>query len=407
MRILYLHQYFNTPQDSGGTRSYEMARRLVAAGHDVDMITSARRGFVGSFRGWRQTEEAEIRVHWLSVPYANVMSYAERIRAFIQFAWGAAFKAASLEVDVVFATSTPLTIAFPAVYAARRQNIPMVFEVRDLWPEVPIAVGALKGWLPIRAARWLERFAYRNSDCIVALSPGMKQGITRTGYPKDRVHVIPNSADLELFDVPATAGKAFRAQFDWLKDRPLVVYTGALGLINGVAYMAHLAAVVEKQAPEVRFLVLGEGKEERRVSSIARELGVLGRSFFMMPPIPKVEIPKVLSAADVATSLFVINVPALWANSANKFFDALASGTPVAINYRGWQANLIEQRGAGIVLKAQDIEAAADQIVQKLQNRSWLERAGAAARKLAEERFSRDMLAQRLEAVLLRAIESY
>jgi len=403
VRIIYLHQYFNTPQDAGGTRSYEMARRLVASGHDVDMVTSTRTSSEGGFRGWRQTEEAGIRVHWLYVHYSNAMSYAERIRAFLKFAGMSALKAASLEGDVVFATSTPLTIALPAIYAARRQKIPMVFEVRDLWPELPIAVGALRGRILIAAARWLERFAYRNSAHIVALSPGMKDGIVRTGYPEDRVRVIPNSADLELFDVPATAGQAFRDQFDWLQDRPLVVYTGALGLINGVGYLARLAAAVERLAPQVRFLVLGEGKEEQTVRNIAKKMGVLGRNFFMLPPIPKVEMPKVLSAANLATSLF-IDLPEMWANSANKFFDALASGTPVAINYRGWQADLIKQTGAGIVLDAQDIEAAANRIVQALRDQTWLERAGAAARKLAEERFSRDLLAGQLETVLQKAI---
>jgi glycosyltransferase involved in cell wall biosynthesis len=331
------------------------------------------------------------------------MSYAERMRAFLKFAGMSALKAASLKGDVVFATSTPLTIALPAVFAARRRRVPMVLEIRDLWPELPVAVGALKGRILIAAARWLERFAYRNSAHIVALSPGMKNGIVRAGYPEDRVHVIPNSADLELFDAPATAGQAFRGRFDWLQDRPLVVYTGALGLINGVGYLARLAAAVEKLAPEMRFLVLGEGKEEQDIRNIARELGVLGRNFFMMLPIPKVEMPKVLSAANLATSMF-IDLPEMWANSANKFFDALASGTPVAINYRGWQADLIQQTGAGIVLDAQDIEAAANRIVQVLRDQTWLERAGAAARKLAEERFSRDLLAGQLETVLQKAI---
>jgi glycosyltransferase involved in cell wall biosynthesis len=380
-----------------------MARRLVALGHQVHMVTSDYGPDQDRIAQWEQGEEAGIHVYRYPIPYANVMTYGKRLRAFFQFAWRAAQKAAQLKGDVVFATSTPLTIALPAVYAARRRKVPMVLEIRDLWPELPVAVGALKGRISISAARWLERFAYRNSAHIVALSPGMKQGIVRTGYPEARVHVIPNSADLELFDVPATAGQAFRDRFDWLQDWPLVVYTGALGLINGVGYLARLAAAVERLAPEVRFLVLGEGKEEQTVRSIAREVGVLGRNFFMLPPIPKVEMPKVLSAANLATSMF-IDLPEMWANSANKFFDALASGTPVAINYRGWQADLIEQTGAGIVLDAQDIEAAANQIVQVLRDQTWLERAGAAARKLAEERFSRDMLAGQLETVLQKAI---
>jgi len=403
MRILYLHQYFNTPAMSGGTRSYEMARRLVAWGHEVHLLTSQRNpDRIG--QGWFQTDESGIHVHWLSVPYANTMSYRDRIRAFFKFALGAARKAAALPADIVFATSTPLTIALPAVYAARRHKVPMVFEVRDLWPELPIAVGALRGKPVIWAARWLERWAYRNSARIVALSPGMKAGIVRTGYPVEKVQVIPNSADLEFFTVPLTAGQEFRQRFEWLRDRPLIVYTGTLGLINGVDYLARLAATMHSQMPEARFVVVGEGKEKAKICQIARDLDVLDQNFFVFDALPKAEIPVVLAAADIATST-VIDLQTLWANSANKFFDALASGTPVAINYRGWQAELLEETGAGLVLDVQNVEYAAADLVAALRDPSWLARAGKAARNLAEERFSRDQLARQLEAVLLNAVE--
>lgn len=402
MRILYLHQYFNTPQMVGATRSYEMARRLVAWGHEVQMITSQRDPHSNA-KSWFVTNESDICVHWLPVPYANAMSYQARIQAFLKFALGAARKAAFLQADVVFASSTPLTIALPAVYAARRQNIPMVFEVRDLWPELPIAVGALRGKSVIWAARWLERWAYRNSARIVALSPGMKAGILRTGYPAEKVQVIPNSADLELFTVSPTAGQEFRQRFEWLQDRPLIVYAGTLGLINGVDYLARLAAVVRSLMPEARFLTVGGGKEKEKVRQIAQELNVLGHNFFMLDALPKNEIPAVLAAADIATST-VIHLRALWANSANKFFDALASGTPIAINYSGWQAELLEQTGAGLVLDALNVERAASTLVGALQDASWRAHAGKAARALAEERFSRDKLAQQLESVLWQAV---
>ena len=194
MKITYLHQYFHTPEVPGSTRSYEMARRFVAAGHDVNLITADRHAKPGS--GWRVSDEAGIRVHWLPVPYSNEMSVRERIGAFFKYAYGAAQKASSLKTDLIFASSTPLTIALPAVWAAKRHRVPMVFEVRDLWPELPIAMGALKGAPTIYTAKRLERFAYRNAAQVIALSPGMKDGVVKTGYPAERVHVVPNSCDL-------------------------------------------------------------------------------------------------------------------------------------------------------------------------------------------------------------------
>lgn len=404
MRIIYLHQYFNTPAMSGGTRSYEMARRLVNSGHTVNMVTSARgTESQPQHQGWKTTEEAGIYVHWLSIPYSNHMSYSQRIKAFFRFAWESAFKAASLQGDVVFATSTPLTIALPAVYAAKKLKVPMVFEVRDLWPELPIAIGALKNPVAIKFARLLESFAYNNADRIIALSPGMRDGILKTGYPAARVHVIPNSADLDLFTVSQNSGLEFRQKHTWLQDRPLIVYAGTLGEINGVEYLVKIAAKVKVKDPECRFLIIGNGKEEEKIRVLAQEMGILNDNFFMMNSVSKQEIPTILSAATLATSLF-INLKEMWANSANKFFDALASGTPIAINYGGWQADILEKTGAGIVLDPIDVSQSADMIIEKIRNTDWLVSAGKASRKLAEDTFSRDNLARELESVLKLAV---
>ena len=156
------------PEMSGGTRSYEMARRIVAAGHEVHMVTSIREP-KHQQRDWISTDEAGIRVHWYPVPYSNHMSYLRRIGAFLSFANAAYKKVMELRGDLIFATSTPLTIVLPAVPAARKKNIPMVLEVRDLWPEMPIAIGALRNPIMRFTARRLERWAYRNSMAVVAL----------------------------------------------------------------------------------------------------------------------------------------------------------------------------------------------------------------------------------------------
>jgi glycosyltransferase involved in cell wall biosynthesis len=401
MRIIYLHQYFITPDMPGGTRSYEMGRRLTAMGHDVQMVTSDRIADPTTAPEWRSSDVAGMRVHAFPVPYSNRMPYRERLSAFMRFAWRSAVKAASLGGDVVFATSTPLTIALPGSYAAWRSRIPMVLEVRDLWPELPIAVGALSNPASIRAAEWLERFAYARSAHIVALSPDMKAGIARIGYPEERVSVIPNACDRELFDAPTDAVRALRRQHDWLGHRPLVVYTGTLGKLNGVSYLADVAAATARIDPEIRFAVLGDGMEGELVRRRAAELGVLDRTFFMMGVVPKVAVPRWLGAATFATSLF-IDLEAMWANSANKFFDALASGTPVAINYGGWQAKLLYDTGAGVRLDARDAAHAARALVARIRDEPWIVRAHEAARRLAATRFDRDRLAEQLEQILVR-----
>ena len=126
-------------------------------------------------------------------------SFRRRLAAFAQFAWRASEAAAAIESDVVFATSGPLSIAIPGAYASWRRSAPLVFEVRDLWPEGAIQLGVLRNPISKAAARWLERFAYERSRRIVALSPGMREGIMKCGVPGEKITVIPNAADLDLF----------------------------------------------------------------------------------------------------------------------------------------------------------------------------------------------------------------
>ncbi|MBN1910107.1 MAG: glycosyltransferase family 4 protein [Pirellulales bacterium] len=403
MRVLYLYQYFSTPEMAGGTRSYEIARHLVSRGHEVHMVTSDLRG--GSTT-WRETDEAGIRVHWYPVANQQHDNYPKRLRAFVRFAWAAARRAASLPADVVFATSTPLTIALPAVWAARRKKVPMVFEVRDLWPEMPIAVGALRSRVSIAAARQLERFAYRNAEHIIALAPGMKEGIAATGYPSDRITVIPNMCDLHRFQVEEQQGFAFRRARPWLLDRPLVVFAGSLGFANGVDYLARLAAATRTRDPEIRFLVIGLHRGGDKIRRVARELGVLEQNFFVEPTIPKSEMPSLLSAADISTCL-LLNIRELWTNSPNKVFDALAAGRPVAINHQhGWLADLIRETGCGLVLDPEDVNSAAEMLISSIRDNAWQANARIAASRLARERFNRDTLVAQWEAAVLGAVEN-
>ncbi len=403
MKIIYLHQYFNTPSMPGGTRSYEMARRLVASGHEVHMVTSWCDEGIHK-KGWFTSVEQGIHVHWFPVPYSNHMSYFKRIKAFFDFAFAAKRKATQLKGDVIFATSTPLTIAIPAVIAAKKHGVPMVFEVRDLWPELPIAIGALRNPIAQFLAKKLERWAYRNSAAIVALSPGMKDGVVHTGYPAERVAVIPNGSDNAEFRYSAEAAQSFRAARPWLGDRRLLVYTGTLGRINGVSYMVDLAEAISKIAPEIRILVVGDGLERTQVIQQAKQKGVFEKNIFFETRVPKQDIPALLSAADMASSLFV-DIPEMQPNSANKFFDALAAGTPIVINYGGWQHDLINSHACGLTVWRRPISEAAEMVVEKLLDTNWLAQSGAAARHLAEQSFDRDVLAVQLEKVITAVVQ--
>lgn len=402
MRILYLHQYFNTPMMSGSTRSYEMARRLVAAGHQVDMITSWREAT--DKRGWYVTKEDGIRVHWLPVRYSNRLGHAERMGAFLKYAVAAALRAASLPVDVVLASSTPLTIAMPAVYAKWRRGVPMVFEVRDLWPGVPIAMGALQSPVSRWLARQLEKFAYANSEAIVALSPGMKAGIVAQGWPADRISVIPNGSDLEL-RAESTDGtrERIRAELGLSADDILVLYPGTLGQVNDVCFLVELAAALRSRT-RFRFLIVGDGREVEKVKALALEKGVLDSNLFMWNRVPKNEMAGILSAGDVIVST-VLPIAELEANCANKVFDGFAAGRCVAINHGGWLDELLRKSRAGIRL-SRNVEEAARELEALADKPGWIADAGLQGRALAEGVFSRESLAAQMEQVLSEVVHA-
>jgi len=405
VHVLYLHQYFCPPDGSSGTRSYEMARRLVAAGHRVTMVCSGAN--FAQFElpaGRSETELDGIHLIILNVPYSNRMGHLERIKAFIRFAEGARRAARGVrDVDVVYATSTPLTIAYPGISASRKHNCPMVFEVRDLWPELPIAVGALRDPLSRACAHWLERWAYRNAAHIVALSPGMKAGVAATGYPEDRISVIPNSSDIDKFRVPASAGRSFLGAHPYLDTGKLITYAGALGVVNGVDYLADVAAATLDVDLDVRFCIIGDGKERERILARARALGVLDRNLWVLPPVPKTMMPAILSASTVCASL-LWDWPVLKASSPNKVFDAFAAARPVVISYGGWLEDLLIQTGAGIRISRDDPAGAARELCEFLDDPERLRRASEASARLADERFSRDLLGARLRETLERVV---
>jgi glycosyltransferase involved in cell wall biosynthesis len=407
MRIIYLHQYFFTRTMIGiaGNRSYEFARRLVAMGHHVDMVTSyTQASYTHAHddhpRDWFETLEEGIHVHWLPVPYSNKMDFRKRIRAFLRFAIGASRKAAALEADVIFATSGPLTIAIPGIYASWYRKRPLVFEVRDLWPEGAIQLGVLSNPLAKWLARSLERLAYRQSDHIVALSPGMSDGIGEAGTPKEKVTVIPNAADLDLFH-PQIDGTEMRARLG-LTGQFAFAYFGTMGLANGLGFVLDAAMELKRRRVEnIVFILHGDGMERWHLEARAKSEGL--NNVIFSGPTPKHLIAELVAAVDVCMTIFK-NVPVLRTCSPNKFFDALAAGKPILTNMPGWLGTIAEDDWTGVLVQPDNPVDFADKAIWMRDHPTELEKFGRNARQIAEERFSRDVLARRLEAVLKQTV---
>jgi glycosyltransferase involved in cell wall biosynthesis len=374
MRILYLHQFFVTRAGVGGTRSYEFARRFVGRGHAVRMVTAGRE---------RTTVEGievvGVRGGYSDYVGATAVPYARRMLAFGRFALAAT--AAALRgprPDVIYATSPPLTMALPALAAAARWRAPLVWEVRDLWPEAPIQMGALRSPAARAAARALERFVYRRAARLIALSPGIRAGMLRAGAPAERVALVPNASDLDLFR-PAEAPGRFR-----------VSYFGTMGEANDLTAAIEAARLL----PDVEFELMGDGKRRAELARAAPP-----NVAFPGPAPGKGEVAALAARSSACLTLFK-DVPVLATNSPNKLFDTFAAGRPAIVNMDGWMRELVERNEAGLYVRAGDARDLAEKIAWLRDHPDEAARMGRNARALAEREFDRERLAESALAVL-------
>jgi glycosyltransferase involved in cell wall biosynthesis len=407
--IFYLHQYFATRKGTTGTRSYEFARRLVGKGHRVTMITSglANREFpVPEGEQYAEFETEGIHVIAIAAAYndpqvGSGMSGWQRMLKFYQFAWSAGRIGKKLPApDVVFATHTPLIIGLAGLTLGRYFKVPFVFEVRDLWPEALVNVGALKNPLAIW---WLGRMAkkiYAGARHIIALSPGMKEGIVRAGVPADKITVIPNASDLDLFS-PDIDGSAQRERLG-LKDRFAAIYFGAMGLANGLEYVIEAARILaERRSNHIVLVLLGSGGKRAELEKMASEYE-LNNVIFSNPAPDKEQLAQIVAGCDVCLTIYRATKEHTW--SPNKMFDALAAGKPVLINVPGWLGETIEKNNCGRCLDANRPETLADTLEELAANPVLCRQMGKNARELAEREFDRLKLADIFENVLTEAI---
>ncbi|MCP4607224.1 MAG: glycosyltransferase family 4 protein [Planctomycetes bacterium] len=391
MHILYIHQHFATPAGSTGTRSYEFARRWVKAGHKVTLITGYYDiGGLQVNKGlyWKQTIEG-IDVVVVGTKYGNKQSYLRRIISFLSFCLLSIYAGLrTKDVDVIYASSTPLTVGIPAMIIKLAKRVPFVFEVRDQWPEIPIELGIIKNRFLIKILFWLEKTIYKSCSSIVALSPGQAEGIKEVLADEKPITVIPNSCDIEVFR-PEIDGSMVRQKRGW-GDKFVLLHTGAMGKVNGLNFVIEAAERL-KGYSDVIFVLIGDGNQktslEREVKK--REL----TNVEIISSVPKQELPEFYAAAD--TGLVIIgNHPIIEHNSANKFFDSLSAGKAVLINYSGWQRKILEENEAGFGCDLCNPEQFVEKVLYLNSHRQQVKQMGQNARRVAVEKFNRDLLAQ-------------
>ncbi|MHA2402036.1 MAG: glycosyltransferase family 4 protein [Candidatus Kariarchaeaceae archaeon] len=397
MHILYLHQHFAVPQGSTGTRSYEFARRWIDSGHKVTIITGHYDlGGLEKESGLLSRKIVNgINVHIVGIRYSNKQSFLHRIMSFIMFMFCSIFAGlATKKVDVIYATSTPLTVGIPAMILKCLKRIPFVFEVRDQWPEIPIEMNIIRNPLLKKILLWLEKRIYKSSSGIVALSPGMAEGIKKVITDIKPIEIVPNSCDKDVFR-PDINGSKLRKEYSW-SDKIVFLHFGAMGKANGLNFIIDAAEKL-KDNRNILFVLLGEGSEKRHLKQSVTQKKI--NNIEIHDSVPKSKLPELIAACDVSMVIFA-HFPILQHNSANKFFDSLSAGKPLLLNYSGWQRDILENNNAGLGCDLCDLKEFVEKILYLESHKDKLAVMGKNSRRVALDKFDRDKLARQVLAFM-------
>jgi glycosyltransferase involved in cell wall biosynthesis len=395
MDVLYFHQHFSTPSGSTGIRSYEMAQRLLKHGHNVTMVCGSygggETGLTTNFvKGRRKGKVDGIDIIEFDLAYSNADGFVKRAGVFLTFALKSIGIVLTHKYDVVFSTTTPLTAGIPGIFARWFRGKPFVFEVRDLWPELPKQMGVIKNPLVLAAMSALEWCSYRSAHRCIGLSPGIVEGIKKRGVNASKIEIVPNGCDLSIF---AEDVKPWRV--DGVAGTDLMaVFTGTHGMANGLDNALNAAKELKKRGREdIKLVFVGQGKLKETLQKRV-ELEDLDNVIFHVP-VNKRKLAELMKGADIGLQLLA-NIPAFYyGTSPNKFFDYISAGLPVLNNYPGWLAGMINENNCGYAIEPDNASAFADALENAADNKALLPAMGKSGQDLAKRDFDRHNLADK------------
>ncbi|UJF34580.1 glycosyltransferase family 4 protein [Paenibacillus hexagrammi] len=380
MKILYLHQYFTTNSSSGGTRSYEFSKYLAENGLSVYIITGTEVDKTSN------DVDENMYLYSTNTKYNNKMSKWRRIFSFLEYNLKALIKGLNFKgIDVIFATSTPLTIGLPAILISKIKRKKLIFEVRDVWPDIPIELGYITNKLIIKLLKKYELWIYNNARHIIVLSNGMYENLLNKGIKSNKISVIENMSNLYLYDKASNVEKD-----DFLKNKFVCIHPGTMGHVNGLDFLLDVAKITISFDDDIVFLLVGDGKYKTHLEQRIMDENL--SNVIIKNSLPKNEIVKVIKSSDVGIMCVDNKYKILEDNSANKFFDFLAAGLPVLINYSGWQKEILEYTNSG----KSDVtpDRMAKTIFNLKCNEDLRKVMAINSRKLAEEKYS-DIIAKK------------
>lgn len=399
MKILLIHQYFLEENDPGGSRWNEISKVWTDLGHEVTVVSGMMHANgnekLKEYKGkyFVKKQQGKVNVLRCHVSESYNKGFAGRLWGYFSFMfsslWGGLFKVKG-KFDIVIVTSPPLFVGFSGYLISRFKRIPLVFEIRDLWPESAIDTGVLTNKLIINLAFRFEKFIYKKSKLINVLTPAFYETLkTVKGVSVEKLIMIPNAADFSLSEklLNEFDSSEFR-KFLGIEGKFVITYVGAHGVAN------HLQQVLEAgkklEDTNVLFLLIGQGMEKEKLKKMASDMNVKNVRF--IDPVPKEEVFKYILASDMGASILK-NVDTFKTVYSNKTFDYVSCKKPILMAIDGVSRKLVEDANAGCFVEPENAESFNSVIRNYIQNPILLTQQGENGYNYAKENFDREKLA--------------
>lgn len=401
MKILLLHQYFLEEDDPGGSRWNEMTKTWTAQGHEVTVIAGMmhanglekRAEYKGKY--FVEKKQGAVSVHRTHVSESYNNGFLGRLWGYFSFMfsslWAGLFKVKG-KYDVVIVTSPPLFVGISGYLISLFKRIPMVFEIRDLWPESAIDTGVLTNKWVIKMAYAVEKFIYKKAKLINVLTPAFYNTLRdKKQISESKLIMIPNAADFSLSEeiVSSFDRTEFRKQHD-LDGHFVITYVGAHGVANHLEQVLEAGKALEDT--NVLFLLIGQGMEKARLMKLAEKMAVKNVRF--IDSVPKKEVFKYILASEMGASVLK-RVDTFKTVYSNKTFDYFSCKKPILMAIDGVSRDLVEAAKAGTYVEPENTSEYNRIIREYLNNPQRLDEEGESGYQYAKQNFDREVLANK------------
>lgn len=407
MRILFLSHYFPPEVNAPASRTVEHSREWVRRGHEVTVVTCTPNHPTGkAYPGYRnrlwQVETVDgirvVRIWTYLAPNERIL---RRVLNYVSYLASALVAVPFLpRADVVVSTSPQFFCGLAGYFVSRAKRAPWVLEIRDLWPAAIQAVDAIQNPRVIRLLERLEGWAYRKADWIVPVTESFRRHIQARGVPGDRITVITNGVNLELFCRPKR-DPTLEHELG-LVGKFVVGYFGTLGMAHRMDIVFEAADLLQND-DRIAFLIVGDGAERARLFRRWRERGP--RNIVMLGQQSKERMPALWSMCDASVAL-MRNAPLFETMIPSKIFESMAMERPIILGFKGESQAIVQGAGCGIVFEPEDPQALADAVRRLAADPEQARAMGRRGRALACERYDRAKLAATFLAVIQHVVRT-